>query len=176
MSSSSSSSFTTGSRWYVYLTSILPIIFGLLMVGIGTYFLISGKAIIFPPPNSTKADVATIVDFSCGSTSDATYPCQVTVSYVVHVGTDGPRTFTTGTNNHYRVGENVILYVSNSDPTQITQFDKKTSSINPWILVGFGSLSLVLVIGNNWLVSRSSTVANVEGGLAAFRMAEKLRL
>lgn len=176
-----SSSFTTGSRWYVYLTSILPILFGLLMVGVGVYSLISGKAIDpdSPPPNSTKSDIATIVDFSCGSTSDATYPCQVTVSYVVHVGKDNPLTFTTGTSHHYRVGENVILYVSNSDPTQVTQFDKKmkkTSPISPWTLVGFGSLLLVIVIGNNLLVSRSSTVANVEGGLAAFRIAEKLRL
>jgi len=168
------SSFTTGSRWYVYVTSILPIILGVLMVGVGLYSLISGQSVPSVPSNSTKCDVATVMDFSCGSTSDATHACQVTVSYVVRVGSDPPRRYTTGTKNHYKRGDNVVLYVDNTDPTQITQFDQKPPNINPWLLVGFGSLILVFTLGNNWLVSRSSTVANVEGGMAAFRLARNL--
>lgn len=167
-----SSAFTKGSRWYVYLTSIIPILFGTLMVGAGIYLLISGKIINSAPPNSTKCEVATVIDFSCSSSSDV-LPCQVKISYVVQVGKDAPKLFVSATDKHYNVGDNVVLYVSDSDPTQITQINQG-SQINPWILVGFGSLMLVLVFGNNWLVSRSSTVANVEGGMAAFNLAKKL--
>lgn len=160
--------FTKASRWYVYIMSILPTLFGIILVITGIYMFISHNT-TYIPEGSIKVDSATIVDYSCGSTMSE-FPCKVTIDYSI-TGKYQNRV-TIPTHDHYNVGDSVIVCVSSTDNSKVTRVGQ-LPTVNPWILIGFGSVILILVIGNSWLVSRSSTVANVEGGLAAFNLFNK---
>jgi hypothetical protein len=165
---SNDSWFTKGSRWYVYLTSILPILLGLILIIVGIYMLVSHET-TYVPDGSIKVDSATIVDYSCGSTISGS-PCQVTIDYLI---TGKYKNIVTiPTHDHYNVGDSVIVCVSATDNSKVTRVGQ-LPTVNPWILIGFGSAILILMVGNNWIVSRSSTAANVEGGLAAFNVFRK---
>jgi len=165
-----SSWFTRGSRWYVYVVSFVVFVVGMAMIVLGASHVISGQPLQVPPAGSTQAQVATVADFSCGSTDPkATAPCQVTISYVVDVGHGPARTFTTATSRQYRIGDRVTLWVSDSDPTHITQFETTGTTINAGLVLGLGCMGVVGVLANLWLVSKSTTAANVEGGVALVR-------
>jgi hypothetical protein len=168
ISNNSESWFTKGSRWYVYLTSVLPILLGLILIISGIYMLFH-HTITYVPDGSIKVDSATIVDYSCGSTMSE-FPCQVTIDYSI-TGKYQNRV-TIPTHDHYKVGDSVIVCVSSTDNSKVTRVGQ-LPTVNPWILIGFGSAIVLLMVGNNLLVSRSSTAANVEGGLAAFNIVGK---
>ena len=164
----SGSWFTKGSRWYIYFTSILPILFGSIAIIVGVYMLINHKSGSYVPNGSIQVDSATVVDYSCGSTLSGS-PCQVTIEYIV--GNYHNRE-TIPTHEHYNVGDSVIVCVSATDNSKITRVGA-LPTINPWVLIGVGSAFVLLMVGNNWLVSKSSTAANLEGGMAAFNFARK---
>lgn len=161
--------FTKGSRWYVYITSILPILFGIIAIVIGVYQLATHDSGSYVPTGSVKVDTATVVAYSCGSTlSDS--PCQVTIDYTI-VGKYHNRA-TIPTHEHYKIGDSVIVCVSATDNSKITRIGP-LPTVNPWVLIGVGSAFVLLMVGNNWLVARSSTAANIEGGTAVFNIFRK---
>jgi hypothetical protein len=159
MSSKQSSTpvYAKASRWYIYIRSIFPILLGLGMVGYGAYDLMTHKRIPYNPENSTKSDEqGEIVDVNCTSQGS----CVLNVKYSVN-GIQYQTSYTNTTPSTYKKGNNVDVYVDTKNHSRIVLIGD-SPTLSPWILVGFGSLFVLLPIINNYFVSKSDTLATTE--------------
>ena len=160
------SDFTKGSRLYIYLTSIIPFIIGIVMIIYGLYHMFKKDNIYYTPSGSIKIDHAKVIRVDCVPSSMVQYdnpPCTVRVHYVLNgqkydSSLAEPR-------DTYKVNDDVTVCVDENNHSVVTRIGA-LPTISPKIFL-FGGMLLVFIVAiNNWLVSRYSTLANVEGAMA----------
>lgn len=153
--------FTKGSRLYIYITSVLPFIIGIVFIIYALYHILKKESIYDIPDGSILVNEARVLNFVCGSSAMA-HSCTVTVEYTV----DTLRyVASANTSETFKINEDIMICVDRNHHEVITRVGT-IPTVNPYVALFIGIGIMLFVIVNVFLVSKSSTLANVEGAVS----------